>query len=231
MNRWFAPGLLLIAGLALALRLPELDRRPMHNDEGVNAMRFRSLWVSNTYQYDPNEFHGPTLEYSTVPSAWLSASHDFNSFTESTFRRVTVTFGVGLILLLFLLADALGKLETLWAAGLTAISPAMVFYSRYYIHEMLLVFFTALTVAACWRSIAAHSSVVLLLPATGLFSLSKWAVLERGIDRRTGGGRIRHRLDASLAMSRQRHLYEDHCLLHRRPDADLHGALLQDAVV
>src|SRR5438309_242272 len=139
MNRWFAPGLLLIAGLALALRLPELDRRPMHNDEGVNAMRFRSLWASNTYQYDPNEFHGPTLEYSTVPSAWLSASHDFNSFTESTFRRVTVTFGVGLILLLFLLADALGKLETLWAAGLTAISPAMVFYSRYYIHEMLLV--------------------------------------------------------------------------------------------
>ena len=46
------PGLLLIAGLALALRLPELDRRPMHNDEGVNAMRFRSLWASNTYQYD-----------------------------------------------------------------------------------------------------------------------------------------------------------------------------------
>src|SRR2546426_894506 len=151
MNRWFAPGLLLVAGLALALRLPELDRRPMHNDEGVHAMRFRSLWVSNTYQYDPNEFHGPTLEYSTVPSAWLSASHDFNSFTESTFRRVTVAFGVGLILLLFLLADALGKLETLIAAGLTAISPAMVFYSRYFIHEMLLVCFTVLVLAAGWR--------------------------------------------------------------------------------
>src|SRR5439155_13332014 len=158
MNRWFAPGLLLIAGLALALRLPELDRRPMHNDEGVNAMRFRSLWVSNTYQYDPNEFHGPTLEYSTVPSAWLSASHDFNSFTESTLRRVTVTFGVELILLLFLLADALGKLETLWAAGLTVISPAMVFYSRYYIHEMLLVFFTSLTFVAGWRYVQTEFS-------------------------------------------------------------------------
>ena len=168
MNRWFAPGLLLVAGLALALRLPELDRRPMHNDEGVNAMRFRSLWVSNTYQYDPNEFHGPTLEYSTVPSAWLSASHDFNSFTESTFRRVTVAFGVGLILLLFLFADALGKLETLCAAGLTAISPAMVFYSRYYIHEMLLVFFTALTVAACWRYLQTKSSGWSLLAGVGL---------------------------------------------------------------
>ena len=102
MNRWFAPGLLLIVGLALALRLPQLDRRPMHNDEGVNAIRFRSLWVNHAYRYDPNEFHGPTLEYFTVPSAWVSGSKDFNQFTETTFRRVTVSFGVGLILLLYL---------------------------------------------------------------------------------------------------------------------------------
>ena len=117
MNRWFAPGLLLIVGLALALRLPQLDRRPMHNDEGVNAMRFRSLWVNHAYRYDPNEFHGPTLEYSTIPAAWMSGAKDFNSFTESTFRSVTVAFGVGLILLLFLLADWLGRAETLWAAS------------------------------------------------------------------------------------------------------------------
>jgi hypothetical protein len=38
MNRWFAPGLLLVLGLALALRLPQLGLRPMHNDEGVNAI-------------------------------------------------------------------------------------------------------------------------------------------------------------------------------------------------
>ncbi len=168
MNRWFAPGLLLIVGLALALRLPQLDRRPMHNDEGVNAMRFRSLWINNAYRYDPNEFHGPTLEYSTIPTAWMSGSKDFNSFTESTFRSVTVAFGVGLILLLFLLADGLGKAEALWAAVFTALSPAMVFYSRYYIHEMLLVFFTALTVAASWRYIQSRSFGWCLLAGAGL---------------------------------------------------------------
>ncbi|PYJ99990.1 MAG: hypothetical protein DME23_08450 [Verrucomicrobia bacterium] len=168
MNRWFAPGLLLIVGLALALRLPELDRRPMHNDEGVNAMRFRSLWVSHTYQYDPYEFHGPTLEYATVLSAWLTGSNDFDRFTEFTFRRVTVAFGVVLILLLFLLVDGLGKAETLWAAALTAISPAMVFYSRYYIHEMLLVFFTLLTLVASWRYVQTKSSGWSLLAGVGL---------------------------------------------------------------
>src|SRR5438876_94239 len=31
------------------------------------------------------------------------------------------------------------------------LSPAMVFYSRYYIHEMLLVFFTFLALATAWR--------------------------------------------------------------------------------
>src|SRR5262249_36151708 len=131
--------------------LPQLDRRPMHNDEGVNAMRFRSLWVSHSYKYDSNEFHGPTLEYSTVPSAWLNPNQDFNQLTETTYRLVTVAFGTGLILLILLLVDGLGKAETFWAATFTAISPAMVFYSRYYIHEMLLVFFTALTLAAGWR--------------------------------------------------------------------------------
>ncbi|PYL01541.1 MAG: hypothetical protein DME19_01305 [Verrucomicrobia bacterium] len=168
MNRWFGPGLFLLVGLALALRLPQLDRRPMHNDEGVNAIRFRSLWVNHAYRYDPNEFHGPTLEYFTVPSAWVSGSKDFNQFTETTFRRVTVSFGVGLILLLYLLADGLGKVETLWAAAFTAISPAMVFYSRYYIHEMLLVFFTALTLGACWRYVQGKSTGWCLLAGLGL---------------------------------------------------------------
>ena len=60
-------------------------------------------------------------------------------------------FGVGLILLLALVADGLGRRATVCAALLTAISPAMVFYSRYYIHEMLLVFFTAWTFVCFWR--------------------------------------------------------------------------------
>lgn len=151
MSRWFPPGLLLIVAVALAFRLPDLDRRPMHNDEGVNAIKFRSLWAKSSYQYDPREFHGPTLPYATLPSAWLNASRDFGQFDETLFRLVPVAFGVGLIFLLLPLADGLGKTETLWAGAFTAISPAMVYYSRYDIHEMLLVFATALVLAAGWR--------------------------------------------------------------------------------
>ena len=56
-----------------------------------------------------------------------------------------------MILLLPLVADGLGRNATLWAALFTAVSPAVVFYSRYYIHEILLVFFTFLALAAGWR--------------------------------------------------------------------------------
>src|SRR5713101_6881999 len=151
MNRRLIVGLMLATALALALRCPRLGQRPMHNDEGVNAMKFGELWEHGDYKYDPNEHHGPALFYATLAVARLTSSPDFEHLTEIKLRLISVFFGVGLVLLLPLIADGLGRRATIWAAIFTAASPAMVFYSRYYIHEMLLVFFTFLALAAGWR--------------------------------------------------------------------------------
>src|SRR5689334_15134136 len=151
MNRRLGLGLLLAAVAALALRVPQLDLRPMHNDEAVNALKIQDLWQHGHYAYDPNEYHGPSLHYATLPFIWLGPARDFSQLSEKNLRLVTVVFGVALIFLLWLLRDGLGTSATLIAAGLTAISPAMVFYSRYFIHEMLLVCFTLLVLAAGWR--------------------------------------------------------------------------------
>src|SRR5206468_4093392 len=90
-------------------------------------------------------------------------------------RLLTVLFGVGLILLLPLIADGLGRGATFCAAVLTAVSPAMVFYSRYYIHEMLLVFFTLLALCAGWRYIRSRKLGWALLAgaAIGLMQVTK----------------------------------------------------------
>src|SRR2546426_7940783 len=149
--RTIALGLLVALGLGVALRCPRLDERPMHNDEAVNAIKFGRLWEQGEYQYDPNEHHGPTLFYATLAVARLTSSPDFEHLTETKLRLITVLFGVGLILLLPFIADGLGRKATIWAALFTAISPALVFYSRYYIHELLLVFFAFLALAAGWR--------------------------------------------------------------------------------
>lgn len=151
MNRWFYGFLLILAAGALAFRLPHLDRRPMHTDESVHAEKFKGLMEQGVYRYDPLEYHGPSLYYLTLPSAFLSGSKNFVQITEAELRAVPVIFGAALILLLLLCSDGLGRTATLWAAAFIALSPAMVFYSRYFIHEMLLVFFTFLMLAAVWR--------------------------------------------------------------------------------
>ncbi len=151
MSRWLTWALVLATLGALALRLPRLDRRPLHTDESVHAIKFKGLWEQGTYRYDPNEFHGPSLYYLTWPFVWASGAKSFADSTFIPYRMVPAFFGVGLVLLLFLARDALGKTGTMVAALFTAVSPAMVFYSRYYIHEIPFVFFTMLALVAGWR--------------------------------------------------------------------------------
>ncbi len=140
MRYWLAVSAVLI--LAAALRISRLDIRPMHGDEAVHAYRFGQLLDANSYRYDPTEFHGPTLNYFTLIPALLSGQHTYSSLTEITLRIVPVFFGLILVLMPLLLMDGVGRPVAVVAAALTAISPAFVFYSRYYIPEMLLVCFT-----------------------------------------------------------------------------------------
>lgn len=128
--------------VALALRLPRLGQRPMHGDEAVHAIKFGELLEKGVYTYNPNEYHGPTLNYLTLIAARLSSSEKLTQVTEFTLRIVPVFFGVLLLLLVLAVSDGMGSGAAVYAAVLTAISPAMVFYSRYYIQEMLLVCFT-----------------------------------------------------------------------------------------
>jgi uncharacterized protein (TIGR03663 family) len=57
-------------------------------------------------------------------------------------RIVPVFFGTLLVFMTALLLPGLGRIASINAALLTAISPAMAYYSRYYIQEMLLACFT-----------------------------------------------------------------------------------------
>ena len=145
-------GLLLLIALgALAFRVVQLDRRPMHCDEANQAVKAGLLQETGSYRYDPQEHHGPSLYFLSLPLARLHAGRRFADTTEWTFRMVPAVFGAGLVLLLYLARDALGWPSVLGAALLTAISPAMVFYSRFYIQETLLVFFTFGALAGGWR--------------------------------------------------------------------------------
>lgn len=150
-KRFFAALILLVTAGALFLRLPSPDIRPVHADESVHMVKVHELWKHGTYTYDPNEFHGPTLYYATLPVLWARGRAHFADTTEADYRLVPVLFGAGMILLLPLLADGLGRRSVVLAALFLAVSPAFVFYSRYYIQEVLLAFFTLAWIACAWR--------------------------------------------------------------------------------
>lgn len=166
----FAAGLLLCLAIAAALRLPRLNLRPFHGDEAVHAYKLNDLWATLRddgsfagYKYDPHEFHGPTLNVLTLPVAWLRGVHDYAELDAAAFRVVTVVFGLGMILLLPLVADGLGRGATLCAGLLTAISPLMVFCSRHYVQEMLLVFFTFALMSCAWRYVRGRRMIWAIL--------------------------------------------------------------------
>jgi len=155
----------IIAGIVL--RLPRLVQRPMHADEAVHAVKFGKLLEENVYQYNFSEYHGPTLNYFTLIPARLGGIEKFEDISEFTLRIVPVFFGVLLILMPLLLIDGLGRPAAIIAAALTAVSPAFVFYSRYYIHEMLLVFFASGVIACGYRYAQSRNIRWALL--TGIF--------------------------------------------------------------
>ncbi len=152
---------------AAALRLPRLTIRPMHTDEAIHAVKFGTLLEKGEYTYDSNEYHGPTLNFFTLIPAWLRAEKTFIDINETTLRLVTVFFGLGLILLLLIVIDGFGWTYLLPAAFLTAVSPAMVFYSRYYIMEILLVCFSFGAIVSGYRYL--KSKKILWAVSTGLF--------------------------------------------------------------
>ena len=154
--------------IAIVLRTWRLDIRPMHGDEAVHAYKFGQLLEHNDYRYDPREFHGPTLNYFTLISAWLSGRHTYASLTESTLRIVPAFFGLLVVVMPLLLVRGLGRPAALVAAALTAISPAFVFYSRDYIPEMLLVCFTFGLIAAGYQYAKSRKPIWAML--AGLFA-------------------------------------------------------------
>ncbi len=151
-------GLFLLALLgALLFRLFQLDLRPMHHDEANQAVKFGILLEQGEYRYDRTEHHGPTLYYLSLPFAWIASGTSFSALSEVTLRLVPVIFGVGIILLFLLFKGGFSLEAAVFASFFTAVSPAMVFYNRFYIQETLLVFFLVGAVAASWRYTRTHS--------------------------------------------------------------------------
>ncbi|MCH7576107.1 MAG: TIGR03663 family protein [Candidatus Marinimicrobia bacterium] len=140
-RRIFTLLLVLSILAAFAARLPNLARRPMHTDEAVHAVKTAELLQGRGFQYDPLDYHGPTLYYSAWLNARLQGADDLQSLQVRHLRLVTVIYGSLLSIWLLALFRHWRPLGLLASAALFIISPPLVYYSRYYIMETVLLFF------------------------------------------------------------------------------------------
>lgn len=146
-NAWRI-GVIAIFLIGAVLRLYNLNLVPLHHDEGVNGNFLVRLVREGAYQYDPENYHGPTLYYFSALIPWItkllfgSSARDNYGLTTFTIRLVPALFGLATIGLVFLLRRRLGTVATLAAGLMLAVSPGAVYLSRYFIHETLFVFFT-----------------------------------------------------------------------------------------
>jgi uncharacterized protein (TIGR03663 family) len=218
--------LLALAG-ALAFRFVRLDVRPMHHDEANQAVKFAGLLERGEYRFDPQDHHGPTLYYLTLPAARAAGARTLAGLDETILRAVPALFGAGLLLAFLMFAGGISREATVAAAALAAVSPALTYYSRFYIQESLLVFFLAALIGAGWRYARTRSawwavgaglaaglaaatketSLVLFAGLAGAFGLV--VLMERALARRGRGvadGEARVRRDHRVKMPAAFHI-------------------------
>lgn len=164
---WILSTLLVVAA-AVVLHFRALDQRPMHPDETVNAFRFADFLERGYYEYDPGEFHGPTLHYWTYPFAVIFGHHDIKTLDEVSLRYATAALGILLCGVPFLFWGYVSRRAIFFTAAFLAFSPGLVYYSRYYIHEMLFALFAGAFVACLWRYFAQEKLHWAIL--TGVFA-------------------------------------------------------------
>src|SRR5690606_17834893 len=123
-----------ITVVAAFLRFYWLALKPFHHDEGVNGWFLTNLFRDGEYRYDPANYHGPTLYYISLAFAKVFG------LETVTVRWSVAVWGVLTVVLVFYLKRYIGRVGALAAGALIALSPGMVYISRYFIHEMFFVF-------------------------------------------------------------------------------------------
>jgi uncharacterized protein (TIGR03663 family) len=173
-ERLLLVGLLVLVGVGLALRLPGLADRPLHSDESVQGWFLLKLRYEGSYHYNPTNYHGPLMYFlALIPTLLVGPG-------EVALRLPSALMGAALPLLLWPVRRELGAVGVLLAGLLLVVAPAEVHYSRSFIQEIQLVFFTLLWAVALLRFFTTPSAAwsrTAALAAVGAFASKETAVL------------------------------------------------------
>jgi uncharacterized protein (TIGR03663 family) len=133
----------LIFLLTIFLRFWQLDLKLLHHDEAIHSWFSFELLTTGGWIYDPS-YHGPFLYYVTAGMFHLFGDSDLVA------RLLPSLFGTLLIPLVYCIyrIGYIDKKQTIFAALLLALSPDMVYFSRFLRHDIFMLFFSLLLLVA-----------------------------------------------------------------------------------
>lgn len=128
----------LILSVAILLRIILLGLRPAHHDEGVNGWFADQINANGFYRYDPHNYHGPLHFYI------IFLFQTFLGRSNFILRLPSALVSILSVYWIFLFTPFIGKRAAKIAALGIALSPGLVYFGRFAIHESDLMFFTIL---------------------------------------------------------------------------------------
>ena len=143
-RRWEVWAYIILVAAALSMRLWDLGGQALHHDESLHAVYSWYLYQGRGYVHDPM-MHGPVQFTGTAAMFWLFGDSDFTS------RLLPALFGTALVGLPVLLRDRLGRYGALITSVLLAVSPTMLYFSRFARNDIYMAVWALALVAVMWR--------------------------------------------------------------------------------
>ncbi|MQA00888.1 MAG: TIGR03663 family protein [Dehalococcoidia bacterium] len=144
---WRDPVVLMViaaAAAALVLRIVDLDVRAMHHDESLHAQFSWYFAEGRGYEHNPL-MHGP-LQFHLIAGFFVLFGDG-----DVMARLPAALFGTALVATPLLFRRSLGETGVVVAAVLLALSPALLYYSRFARNDLLMAVFAVVLVAGIWR--------------------------------------------------------------------------------
>ncbi len=155
-----------ILALAAIVRFGELGVRTFQADESIASLIARQFALGGGYEHLPSA-HGAFQSVATAGVFSIFGASDF------TARLLPALFGVLLAALPLTMTRQLGRTGAIVAALLLAVSPTMLYYSRFAGPDIFLAFFSLAAAAMIWRYIeTAERSYLYLLSFALAFMFS-----------------------------------------------------------
>ncbi len=143
--------------LAFVLRMWDVGSRPFHHDESQDAYFSYTFFKDfDSYQYNPL-LHGPVRFYLTALNYRIFGDSDL------TARLAPAYMGTLLVALPYLLRAHLGRVAALAAGVILAVSPSLLYFSRFAREDIYLAALTLALFVACFRFVERPRTITLAL--------------------------------------------------------------------